>query len=461
MDARAFVANRPWTVTASGSPSTLTWGFADDGTMIPGDGPNDFIGFLDGVFDVSTSSSDLTQRPWFPMFQESFDRWAQVSGLIFVYEGADDGAVLKDSLGVLGSRADIRMAGTFIDGPGGATAYTWMSNTGDMVIDSGDAAYFAAAIVDDLKVRNTIGHELGHALGLMHVISADAALLLEPFNSKAFDGPQLDDIRGMQSFYGDAKEKANNGLGNGTAARATNLGSLSFGNNLAIGSDAAGDQFVLPTETDFVSITNSTDADYYSFTITTPGYLDVSLTPWGGIFSQADAAGAQAPFDANRQSDLSLAIFGPNGTTVLGSANNSGAGGLEVLSSLQLSSAGKYFARVLGVADEVQLYELQLSLSATATAIDPDFNGDGVVNGRDFLAWQRGQSSHLLSADDLAAWQANFGQLGVNFSAVPEPSGFLLLAAAIVCGASAEPARRRRRAPRSGRLRVGARTPRG
>ncbi|MCA9235194.1 MAG: hypothetical protein KDA44_06970, partial [Planctomycetales bacterium] len=38
-----------------------------------------------------------------------------------------------------------------------------------------------------------------------------------------------------------------------------------------------------------------------------------------------------------------------------------------------------------------------------------DFDEDGDVDGGDFLAWQRGNSPTPLSADDLAAWQANFG----------------------------------------------------
>ena len=63
-----------------------------------------------------------------------------------------------------------------------------------------------------------------------------------------------------------------------------------------------------------------------------------------------------------------------------------------------------------------------------------DFDGDGDVDGRDFLAWQRGQSPDPLSAGDLADWQANYG---VNpeitaSTAVPEPTTFVLCFLAIV-----------------------------
>lgn len=40
-----------------------------------------------------------------------------------------------------------------------------------------------------------------------------------------------------------------------------------------------------------------------------------------------------------------------------------------------------------------------------------DFNQDGLVNGRDFLLWQRGQSPDPLSNSDLGDWQTNFGNV--------------------------------------------------
>jgi T5SS/PEP-CTERM-associated repeat protein len=71
--------------------------------------------------------------------------------------------------------------------------------------------------------------------------------------------------------------------------------------------------------------------------------------------------------------------------------------------------------------------------SASLTVVegsDGDFDGDGDVDGRDFLIWQRGGSPVPRSADDLADWQANYG-VGLLASAniaVPEPgSGGLVL----------------------------------
>lgn len=58
-----------------------------------------------------------------------------------------------------------------------------------------------------------------------------------------------------------------------------------------------------------------------------------------------------------------------------------------------------------------------------------DFNGDGFVDGVDFLLWQRGGSPNPLSQSDLEEWQNNYGTTPVSSvtSAVPEPSNMSML----------------------------------
>src|SRR5918995_5495326 len=109
---------------------------------------------------------------------------------------------------------------------------------------------------------------------------------MEPIIDVAIDGPQLDDIRGIHGLYGDFFEKSNPGIGNDTFAAATPLGVIFSGADLTIGADAATGQSVLPTETDFVSIANSSDVDFFSFRVTTVSTLDATLTPLGGVFDQ-------------------------------------------------------------------------------------------------------------------------------------------------------------------------------
>jgi hypothetical protein len=56
-----------------------------------------------------------------------------------------------------------------------------------------------------------------------------------------------------------------------------------------------------------------------------------------------------------------------------------------------------------------------------------DFDGDGDVDGADFLLWQRGGSPNALSQSDLALWEDHFGITILTAAAsIPEPSTLLL-----------------------------------
>ena len=135
--ARAFILGNPsftpWTTTASGTrsahgqPVTLTWSIVGDGTSTPDEtGGNrigsDLISFLDATFGGTPTpqqAGDLTARPWFGSFEQTFDRWEELSGIDFVYEPNDDGGTHSDKPGLLGVRGDIRIGGVPIDGAGG------------------------------------------------------------------------------------------------------------------------------------------------------------------------------------------------------------------------------------------------------------------------------------------------------------------------------------------------------
>jgi hypothetical protein len=67
-------------------------------------------------------------------------------------------------------------------------------------------------------------------------------------------------------------------------------------------------------------------------------------------------------------------------------------------------------------------HELLLNVIETPP-LTGDFDGDGDVDGRDFLAWQRNPSG-----GDLADWQNNYGVGGViaASTAVPEPGAWIL-----------------------------------
>jgi len=293
--ATAFDINGRWTNTATngatapiGRPVTLTWSIVPDGTLVSSESnsPSSLVQFLDNMFG-SGGGGPMATRPWFSLLQRSFDRWNALGGLQFVYSAADDGAVHGTSPGVLGVRGDLRLAGDFVDGAGGTYAYTSFINAGgDMVFDTADAGYFGTSGLDFRNFRNTFMHEVGHALGLGHVDTSNADFLMEAFPNAAFDGPQLDDIRGAQHLYGDVYEKSNAGAGNNTAATATPLGALGFTQSIRLGDDAATGTFVAATDVDFVSISNTSDTDFYSVTIASPSLLDVVLTPQGPTYNQ-------------------------------------------------------------------------------------------------------------------------------------------------------------------------------
>lgn len=342
-----------------GDPLRLTWGFAAPGTQI-NDAP--FSGFADAPNNLQTRLDQIygSQAVWQPLFQSTFDRWSAISGLSFQFESNDDGIPYvvntnQAPLGVVGARADIRIGGKALDGNGGVLAYNFFPNVGDMVIDTNDAFYNNTA-ADSQALRFVLAHELGHALGMPHVTSADQNFLLEPAYQTGFDGPAYHDILVAQRGYGDALEKTNSGLGNDTAANATNLGTLVFGSTVALGNDAR-NLLVSSTATDFISIDGDTDSDYFSFSVGSEGLLNVSLEALGFTYQVGPQGGSESSFDTRTRSDLRFSLFDTDGITLLADVNAFGLGLTEMLTGFSLGSAGTYFLRVQGTsnADTTQL----------------------------------------------------------------------------------------------------------
>lgn len=73
-------------------------------------------------------------------------------------------------------------------------------------------------------------------------------------------------------------------------------------------------------------------------------------------------------------------------------------------------------------------------LIANSPTLDGDFDGDADVDGRDFLAWQRGDSPAPYSPADLALWQDHYGPANTIASySVPEQANFTILVVAGLC----------------------------
>jgi hypothetical protein len=431
----------PWLSTASGSrsgngdPATLTWSIVPDGTTMSrgtglGTAPSNLISFMNSNFGGIPAQSDLAQQPWFHLMQESFGRWAALGGVNYVYEPNDDGVFHPSSNGVLGVRGDMRIGGFNIDGASGTLAFTYLPTSGsDMAVDTGDATFFTNASGNYINFRNTLMHEIGHAFGMLHVNST-SDLLMEPVINTSFDGPQLDEVRGVQFFFGDANEKSAGGQGNDTAALATSLGTLASGGTATVGAGAnVPGQAISAAATDFVSISNADDTDYYSFIVSQPSMLAATLTPRGGVFTQASEGQTPTSFNANARSNLALSVFATNGTSVLATANASPAGVAESLANVNLPAAGTYYARITGADDAIQLYELSLSV---VTLLPGDFNKDGTVDAADYVVWRKTNGTPV----DYNLWRSHFGQtasggaaatIEPSHTAVPEPRTVVVL----------------------------------
>ena len=371
-----------------GAPLTLTWGFAEAGTTIPSfdagaQAPNDLVARLDTLYDPGATGTDLTTRSWYGSFESSFDRWASISGLSYVYEANDDGATFSNSnsfqtQGISETRADIRIGGRPIDGDFNTLAFNFLPTVGDMVIDTDDSFFgSASATANDFRgLRNVITHEHGHGIGFVHVFADDSNQLLEPNLSNAFDGPQHNDILLAQRAYGDANEKSNGGQGNDAVQLSTSLGSVADGDIISVG-DSARTFPVGFTSDDFVSIDDTSDNDFWSFSISEAGIADISLDALGFSYltqpqdaQTGERTGTEVVFDSQVRSDLALDLFDLNGQSVLASSDTTGLGGDEQI-SFALDTAGTYFVRVSG-ADNVdassldtQFYGLAVGFTST------------------------------------------------------------------------------------------------
>ena len=368
-----FVGNR-WTTTATdgsglsrGDATNLTWGFVGDGTDIRGGvgearSNSDLVSFLDTNIGAGGGGSDYTNRPWFSLFEDSYNRWGEVSGLNFSYENDDDGVSILNTSGhfqgSLNVRADMRIGGHSIDGQSGSNtlAYNYFPNHGDMVIDTDNSTFYGNGSNNYIGLRNVVMHEVGHGLGISHLVSDDSAFLMEPFINTSFDGPQFADILAVQRLYGDQFEEGN---GNDTSTNASQLGALDKTATI-IGADAS-DKVVGANDVDFVSIDGSNDTDFFSFTV---GGSDktviLELTPMGPTYHAEEQNGNNSNnFVASAQNDLTLTLFDTDGSTILATSNTNGLGGNETIS--ELLAAGTYFVRVTGAQDEVQFYQLSAS----------------------------------------------------------------------------------------------------
>ena len=340
---QAAIVDDRWNVTATngptgvtGDPVILTWGIAQDGSSISA--PFSDVGEVPGP-SVLISTLDAWYGPgnWLPLFQDAFDTWTALTGIEFRYEDDDDSeAIPSGARGVLDVRPDIRIGGHPIDGDGFVVAYAYRPDSGDIVLDTDDPVFYQLSFGNYRNLRNTLMHEIGHTLGLQHVCPVDETKLMEPDIVLTFDGPQHDDLLGVQGLYGDFRENDD------AAVEAFDLG---------IGLGELVDREEL-------SIDGAADEDWIGLPDQPGLYVGVEVQPYGEAYQNGSCTGGGFSFDNTLSNqDLAVEVLAADGTTVLASSDVASAGGVETIAPVPVPGGG--FVRVVGDgAADVQIYDM-------------------------------------------------------------------------------------------------------
>ncbi|MEM9374026.1 MAG: matrixin family metalloprotease, partial [Planctomycetota bacterium] len=376
-----FQGNDRWTSTATdgpgilqGDPITLTYSYVPDGTFIPniGIGTGSGTSVLFQWLNSRYGSPDV----WQPLFDQVFDRWEELIGVTYVYEPNDDGVNTNQNIGVLGVRGDVRIGAFNLlndSSNGGTLAYNNFPNDGDMIFDAFDSFYNNTA-GNSRRLRNVIAHEHGHGLGMLHVCPINQTKLMEPTASTAFDGPQLDDILGGQRRYGDNFEPQSNDPSNPPF-----LGTVGV-NGFAI--------------LENVSIDDNSDFDFYKFTLSSPGQVQISVAPSAGSYFQGPQNGngscsSGTLTDYNARHDLSIFLLeGDSPFAPVLSVNDAPAGETENLIT-NVFTPGDYLIQISGDSTNgIQRYLLTLFIGSVGQCSDADIAAPfGTLNFFDISAY--------------------------------------------------------------------------
>lgn len=338
-----------WSFTATdgstgdyGDGITLTYSFVPDGLSING---------ASSVLWSALTSQFGSVEAWQAEFDSVFARWSELSGNTYICVD-DDGANWGFfNSGELGARGDIRIASINVDGPSNVLAYNYYPDNGDMVLDASEE--WGNPQNNYRFFLNIIAHEHGHGFGLAHVCPNNGTKLMEPIYSSAHHGPQHDDIRAVQRLYGDNYEP------NDQAVDAYDMGTIAEYHYHR-----------------YCSLDDNSDVDYYRLTAPAGMAMTVSLIPIGETYLDGEQLGngdCEPGVEINTLDDNNLNLFLKDGTgtnTLASSASNPAGIREEVFRYLVPAAATDYILLINGAtANEVQLYDLEISMVDPATPI--------------------------------------------------------------------------------------------
>ncbi len=366
-----------------GDPTTLTYSFVPDGTFIPnsglglGSGSSVLFSWLNGRYGSPAN--------WQPLFDQVFERWAELTGLSYVYEPNDDGANTNGAVGIVGVRGDVRIAAYNFanDGNFGVLAYNNFPNDGDMIFDAFDSFYTNVG-GNSIRLRNVIAHEHGHGLGMLHVCPINNSKLMEPLASTSFDGPQLDDILNGHRHYGDPTEP------NNSLADAVDFGSLgSTGFN----------------GTSNMSLDDDSDFDLFKFTLTERAEIRFLVGPQAGEYRtgpQTQSCNNGTLVDYREINDLRIDLYEAGNLIVpIASENSNGVGEIDTL-VYAAETPGDFIVIVSSATNvnNVQRYQSTIFTSALPPVDCPaDLTGDGLLDFFDISAFLSAYNAQDPAAD--------------------------------------------------------------